>query len=69
MESATDVAEEFLVFELINEIWAAASPIEFRSSVTGLSYQLELLHYDRFDVPGEARFNSKGVWLFTQRLT
>jgi hypothetical protein len=68
MESATDVAEEFLVFELINEMWRAESPIEFRSAVAGLSYQLDLFRCDRFDVPAEARFNSKGVWVFTQRL-
>lgn len=65
-EAAADFIEEFQMFAVINDI-SEASPIEFSSSITGATYQLELSHCHRFDVRGESRFNPKGVWVVTQK--
>jgi tetratricopeptide (TPR) repeat protein len=67
-ESAVDVLQEFQLFQVINRSWEFREPIEFESAVTGLSYKVELRHCDRFDVRGEARFNPKGIWTFTQAI-
>jgi hypothetical protein len=69
VESAGAVLDEFLLFQVINQTWEWEVPIAFSSAVTGFTYQAELRNCDRFNVPGEARFNPNGVWTFTQRLS
>lgn len=64
-ESAADIAEEFLIFELIGGDVDDEEEMEFSSAVSGLTYQLVLSNCDRFDTAGEARFNPYGVWVFT----
>jgi tetratricopeptide (TPR) repeat protein len=68
-EVAPDLIVEFLMFELINNVWQGDATIDFQSAVTGKEYLVELVECERFTEPGEARFNPNGVWTFVSLST
>lgn len=61
-EKAVGVLTEFMVFQVVNSFYDVPDEIEFESN--GDVYAIEKMPEKRFDVDGEARHNSIGVWLF-----
>jgi hypothetical protein len=61
-EGAIQLITEFMHFQLVNNFSAAPEDVEYESSTA--VYSLKRLNEERFDVDGEARHNSIGIWHF-----
>ncbi len=62
LEQAAELLDEFMIFQVVNNFFDSPDQIEYES--TQAVYSLERLPEERFNVEGEARFNSFGVWHF-----